>query len=386
MDLPDGFGLRSAGCEQKLCWKLRKSLYGLKQSGRNWNAMLHSFLVAQKLSQSDSDHCVYTRNEGSLIVIVIIWVDDIIVASNSNCMIDSIKDSLKQAFKMKDLGRISHFLGIDFEFRDGAIRINQSKFIEKIIKRFDMLDCKPRILPCDLCVANLTSVSSSNLKCAKLYREIIGSLIYVMSCTRPDLCYVVSRLSQFMNQPTEAHLNIAKNVLRYLKFTADYSLTFRKSSTIELFGFCDSDWAASESRKSISGYCFKLSSESAMVSWKSKVQSSVALSSCEAEYVAMSVAIQEIMFLRQLLNDFNVEVSVVGLRVDSQSAIAVAKNPVHHQRCKHIDTKYHFIRQEVQSGNVSLIYVQSQDNLADPFTKPVARPKLAKFLLGAGLL
>ena len=370
----------------KICWKLKKSLYGLKQSGRNWNSMFHSFLTAQGLEQSDSDHCVYTKHDGDLIVIIIIWVDDIIIASNDEQMIVNIKVSLKNTFKMKDLGQISNFLGIDFEISHDKIRINQSKSIDKMLKRFEMHDCKVKLTPCDPSVANLTDHDSQELENPRIYREIVGSLIYVMTCTRPDLCYVVSKLSQFMQRPTNAHLNIAKHVLRYLKGTLDYSLEFCKSKDLNLFGYCDSDWASSEDRKSISGYCFKLSDEGPLISWKSKKQNSVALSSCEAEYVALAFAVQEIKFLHQLLSDMNVPTrKPTNLFVDNQGAIALAKNPVHHQRCKHIDIKYHFVRHEIEERNISLTYIPSEENVADIFTKPLPRPKLSKLIKNVGL-
>ena len=385
LEEPDGYQTESTE-GKKIFWKLKKSLYGLKQSGRNWNHMLHEFFISREFSQSKSDHCLYSKHDGKSIVIIVIWVDDIMVASDSDLWIANVKAEFKDSFRMKDLGLISYFLGIDFLFSDGCISINQTKCIDKILKRFDMTDCKPKQFPCDASVANMSHQDSQELDNPRIYQEIVGSLIYLMSCTRPDLCYSVSKLSQFMHKPTQAHLNVAKDVIRYLKCTANYSLNFCKCHSLKLFGFCDSDWATSEDRKSISGYCFKLSNEGPLVSWRSKKQTSVALSSCEAEYVAISVAVQELKFLNQLLVDMTVELCrPTDLYVDNQGAIAIAKNPVQHQRCKHIDIKFHHVRSEIEQGNVNLIYIPSEQNLSDIFTKPVSKAKLQRFCSDLGL-
>ena len=197
-----------------------------------------------------------------------------------------------------------------------------------------------------------------------------------MICTRPDLCYIVSKLSQFMHKPTKFHLNAAKHVLRYLKGTKEYGLKFCKSNDpIQIVGYSDSDWGSSEDRKSISGYCFQLNDQSSFISWKSKKQATVALSSCEAEYIALTHCIQEAKFIKQLLTDLSFQ-SDITISVDNQGAIKLAQNPVFHERSKHIDIRHHFIRDEIASGNVKLVYVHTSENLADIFTKPVIHSKL----------
>ena len=210
-----------------------------------------------------------------------------------------------------------------------------------------------------------------------------GSLIYLITCSRSDLIYVVTVLSQHMSKPTAAHLNIAKHVLRYLKFTADHGIIFKASDKIHIEGFTDASWANADDRRSISGYCFSLSSGGALVSWKTKKQPIIALSSCESEYVAMTHGIQEAMFLKQLLIDLLVVCNPdqVYLHVDNMGAIDLGKNPVHHQRTKHVDIKYHFIRSKIQDGTVVLKYVPSKENVADIFTKPSTRMSLNKFVV-----
>ena len=263
--------------------------------------------------------------------------------------------------------------------------MSQAQYINKLLKKFNMEDSKPKQTVCDMNVNKLlgqtreTDKKTESMKIER-YREIVGSLIYIMTATRPDLCFIVTKLSQYLSMPDDTHMIIAKHVLRYLKATTFERLTFRKSvDNLSLSSFCDSDWGNSQDRKSITGYCFTLSNEGPLISWKSKKQQSVALSSCEAEYMAMSSATQEGKFLIALINDMNVNLHDFTLNCDNQGAIALSKNPVHHQRSKHIDIRYHFIRDEILKGHMKVQYVPSEENPADVFTKPVSRFKVQKF-------
>ena len=261
--------------------------------------------------------------------------------------------------------------------------MNQKVFLNEVLSRFGMGDCKPRSTPCEVNVNKMSTEGSVEVVDKRLYRKIVGSLIYAMSATRPDLGYVVTKLSQHLAKPTSAHLTMAKHVLRYVKGTLDHSLVFRKSSEpLKLTGYCDADWATSlDDRRSTTGYCFQLSPDGPMISWKSKKQSTVALSSCEAEYMALASATREAKFLLQLLRDMDGDQHTSAvMHADNQGALVLAKNPVHHQRSKHIDIRYHFIRNEVQIGALQLVYTPSDDNVADLFTKPPTCPKLRGFL------
>ena len=372
IEQPKGF-IKYDHLGNKLVFKLNKSIYGLKQSGRMWYNLLHDFLVEKGFVQSTSDYCVYTRKKGGSKVILIVWVDDIVVAGSTIECANEVKSMLSKRFNMKDFGSISNFLGIQFELEPDVIKMHQTNYAQKILEKFKMVECNAKSTPCDLSTVKIDfDHQSPILEDPGLFREIVGSLIYLMTCTRPDLCYVVTVLSQYMSKPTMAHLNLAKYVLRYIKGTINYGLVFTKSPTIGITGYTDASWANSIDRKSISGFCFKMSPDSALISWKSKKQPIVALSSCESEYVAMAYAIQEISFLQQLTGDMFVFQSPepVTLYVDNQGAIQLGKNPVYHQRSKHIDTRYHYIRSKISDGSVILEYVPSRDNVADMFTKP----------------
>ena len=233
-----------------------------------------------------------------------------------------------------------------------------------------MENCKPRQTPCEMklnCDPDKASSGCDN------YREIIGSLIYAMTCTRPDLCYVITLLSQHLASPSDELCVTLKHVLRYVKGTLDYELCFRKSAErLKLVGYSDASWGSSFDRMSITGYCFKLNDNGPAISWKSKKQPTVALSSCEAEYMALGAATQECLFLTQVLCDIdqNTQHEPVTIFEDNQGAIALVNNPVHHQRSKHIDIKYHFIRDVCDKGKINVVYLPTDEMVADIFTKP----------------
>ena len=385
VEQPQGYEVKTESNE-KLVWRLKKSLYGLKQSGRNWNAKFNAHLIEQGFVQSEVDPCVYIKHCKSSSdqtdehAIILIWVDDVIIATKSTPLLNNVKARLSLTFNMKDLGALSWFLGIQFSFTNEAITMSQTQYIKKLLSKFGMEECKPRFTPCDV---NLNKFCDEEADPAdeNLYKEIVGSLIYVMTATRPDLCYIVTRLSQYMTRPTKNHMIAAKHALRYLKATMNQGITYRKSgNTLKLVGACDADWGNCADRKSITGYTFMLSNDGPSISWKSKKQQTVALSTCEAEYMAMCAATQEGLYLNALLKDMLcAEQGAFTLYCDNQGTLAMSKNPIVQQRSKHIDIKYHFVRHHVQNGNVSVIYLPTTENFADLFTKPMGRQKMLMF-------
>ena len=378
MEQPEGFEVPSNSEEVLVC-KLNKSLYGLKQSGRNWNGMLHNFLSENNFIQSDVDNCVYVKQIDDKMIVIVIWVDDLIIGASNDLLLCETKNMLKERFKMKDMGKLSHFLGVDFEQGDSFVKVNQKEYICKVLERFGMSDCKPRSTPCELRVDNngVEPVDS------KTYREAVGCLIYAMICTRPDICWIITKLSQYLSKPLKEHWVAVKHVLRYLKCTLDYELCYRKCADgLTVIGYSDADWASStDDRRSTTGYCFSLTKTGPLISWKSRKQRTVALSSCEAEYMALSATVQESLYLIQLLKDISCEYQfgppvIFG---DNQGAIALSKNPVNRQRSKHIDVRYHFIRDEINNGKVIVQYCPTADMVADIMTKPVTKAKLENF-------
>ncbi|XP_070408090.1 uncharacterized protein [Nothobranchius furzeri] len=266
MEQPQGFHEGPNG-ERKMVWKLNKSTYGLKQSGRNRNQMLHGSLIKNGFVQRATDNCIYTYQSESESVIFLVWVDDITVAASHNNILKQVKTTLENLFQMKDLGQLTHFLGIDFVQTQDEIKMDQSKYIQKILERSGMSDCKTRVTPCET-KCDLTVEGDPTDP--KEYRAMVGSLIYIMTCTRPDICWIVSNLSRYMSDPRQKHVTAVKHVYRYLKGTQHYPLRYKRTeNTLERFGFSDADWANDPGdRKSVTGYCFSLHEDGAVVSWK----------------------------------------------------------------------------------------------------------------------
>ena len=373
---PEGF---VKGIQNDLVFKLKKSLYGLKQSGRNWNNTLDTFLKSEGFHRSVNDTCFYTKNN----IFLVHWVDDILIAAKP-CILKSVKASLEKRFKMKDLGKVSFFLGIEFESDTKTLSICQSRYISRVLTRFRMHDCKPRSTPCEMnpnqSMNHVTDSEPLNEQDLKTFRQIVGALIYIMVATRPDISFIVTRLSQFMSCAQQNHMIMARHVLRYLKGTMNDKMVFTKSTTLNITGFCDADWANGNDRKSITGYCFRITEKGPMISWNSRKQQTVALSSCEAEYMSLCSAVQEGKYLISFLNEIlDLNQISFDLSCDNQGAIALAKNPVNHKRSKHIDIKYHFVRDEIIMKRLCVKYISTEENVADILTKPVSSKRLNKF-------
>ena len=371
LEMPEGYERFDDG--RKLTCHLQKSIYGLKQSGRNWHELLTTYLNTLDFKQSENDPCLFIKsnNEKSFILI---WVDDILIATNEEKNIDLIKRNLKDNFKMDDRGELNWFLGMKFTREDSTYKINQSAYIDKILHKFNMSECNSSPTPA---IEGLQLQTLQDKATDFDYRGLVGSLLYLMLGTRPDIAWIVNRLSQHLNNPGQEHVNAAKHVLRYLKGTRDLGLGFTKFNIHTLTGYTDSDWASNtEDRKSTSGYLFKTTGP---ISWKTKRQPTVALSSTEAEYISLAEAIKEMIYLKRMIIDFDIQIEQTNIYCDNRGAIALSENPINHQRTKHIDIRYHFIRDYIKQNNCSLYHINSSDNLADALTKPLGKLKFKRF-------
>ena len=367
--------------DPNLCCKLRKALYGLKQAAFRWHATIVEFLVGQGLKQSVVDPCVFIRRLPSSTLIILIWVDDLIIAASDIVVMNTFKKNFGDTFKIKDLGVLNFFLGIEFNITNRYISLNQSFYIQTILNRFNMTEAQPRSLPCDPSIYDLLRQPSELMDNPTPYRELIGSLIYLMTCTRPDIAFTVTLLSRFMQKPTKMHFKLGRSVLQYLIGTKHYDLKYVKScKPLKLTGYSDSDWASDNDFQSISGFAFRLNEHSALVSWRSGKQSLVAASSCEAEYIALFHASSEAIFLRQLLAEFQeLPAQTVLIYGDNIGSITLAKHPAYHRKTRHINIKYHFIRKYVSNKSIALAYIPSRLNLADMATKPIKGPNIRNF-------
>ena len=324
-------------------------------------------------------------NDNTNIAYIVVWVDDILLAANTIHLLQRIKSTLETEFKMKDLGPISYFLGIEFKQTSENISMCQTYYIKNILSKFKMENCKPRSTPCE---ANLEVYKSNNNNSiheespSGTYREIVGSLVYAMTCSRPDLAWVVTKLSQHLANPNQADWMTIRHVLRYLKATADYKLVYRKSNDgLQLSTHSDSDWASEkEDRRSTTGYAITLNKEGPVIAWKSKKQHTVALSSCEAEYMALTHTTQELLFLDMLCRDFDINNKhPIMIHGDNQGSLDMVRNSSSNDRSKHIDIKHHFIRDNYSNGIIDVTYIPTGENLADLFTKASTKQKLNLF-------
>lgn len=359
-----------------LVCKLKRSLYGLKQSPRCWNWTLHSFLVDLGFVQIASDPCVYLSSEGEVSRCVLaVYVDDMIIAAKTLCQVNYVKRSLKRRFAVQDMGELHHFLGIQVVKNNGNIWIGQPLFIERTISKYRMEDANPSATPMDV-NSKLVKSSEEDELCDKmLYQSAVGSLMYLSVATRPDITYPVNTVAKFSAEPNQKHWTAVKRILRYLKGTPQLGLLYRQDGSGEIRGYSDADWAGDlDDRKSTSGYIFTLAG--AAISWRSKKQTCVALSTAEAEYVALAIAAQEVVWLRQLIQECeHRELGPTEIFEDNQAAISMSKNPTSHGRSKHVDIRYHYIRTQVEKGIVSLKYCPTEKNTADILTKALVSEK-----------
>jgi len=405
----------------KVC-KLRKALYGLKQAPRLWYYDIHTFLLAENMIQSESDTNLYYSSNSKLLILL--YVDDILLTGPSLPHIDYMKNKLRSHYRMSDLGPAKKYIGIEIERRHDYIIIHQQLFIQRLLVQYGMADCKGVSTPFEKNTRLCRTKDSANQMSSKMnetetqlpfstteYQSLVGSLQWLMIATRPDLAYPASTLGQFNSQPTLESIQAAKRVLRYLKSTYKYSLHFptqkgamsRQSlqrcpssttnePTLERpIGYTDSDWAGDQQdRKSTYGYVFTLFATA--VSWKSQKSSTVALSTTEAEYIGSCEASKEAIWITRLFHDIlpnqgqpSSSEEACLIYGDNQGAIALIENPQFHQRTKHIDIRYHFIRHAYQKNLIRLQYIPTSLMTADIFTKPLPRELHYRHMLGMGL-
>jgi hypothetical protein len=311
------------------------------------------------------------------ILVVLLWVDDLIICASELHTVDKFKKAISKRFKMKDLGKLSYILGMQVH-RDrakGTLELDQTAYIDQLLQRFGMADSKPVSTP--MC-QELTKIEPDGCEPDKEYMRAVGSLLYAAIVTRPDIQFMVQQVARHLQSSGEEHWAAVKRGLRYLKGTRQLAIRYSSDAEdpLRLKAYCDSDWGGDrDSRRSTTGYLTMVAG--GPVSWTSKLQATVALSSAEAEYMAASAATQEVLYLRQLLIDLkHPQMEATTLLVDNQGAIALAKNPVLHQRTKHIDIRYHFIREKLKRGDVLLAYVPTGEQLADILTKALDKNRI----------
>jgi hypothetical protein len=357
------------------CLRLLKSLYGLKQASRVWFQTLLAALLKIGFIQCVADTCLFFHKTS--VCYISIHVDDLLIATKNLSFKNKILKMLREIFKLTDLGLVKMYLGMNVTFTKDFIKVSQESYIGRLAERFGVTDSAPVRTPMaaglKLSKYDMPELGSEEqLEMSKKpYRGIIGSGLYAALGSRPDIAYMICALSRFNQNPARSHWKHARRVIKYLNTTKskglNYSRKFLNSLSVTILS--DSDWGSCEDdRRSVTGVVVKVAG--GPVAWSSRKQKTVALSSCEAEFLALSEAVKEALWLRQILIELGINFDdPVTIYVDNQAAIALSKNAVQHQRSKHIDIRYFRVRDEVEQGRIAVIYVPTGENTADLLTK-----------------
>ena len=381
MEQPEGFV--APGQEKKVC-KLVKSLYGLKQAPKQWHQKFDNVVLANGFKINECDKCIYVKNTVNGYVILCLYVDDMLIVGSDDEMIKSTKAMLSTRFDMKDMGLADVILGVKILRTSDGLVLSQSHYVDKILDKFSNDDSGVARTPIDV---NLHMSKNRGDSVSQLeYSRVIGSLMYLMSCTRLDIAYAVSKLSRYTSNPNGDHWKGIVRVLRYLRYTRDYGLHYIRYPAI-LEGYSDANWISDvKNSKSTSGYVFTLAG--AAISWKSSKQTVIARSIMESEFIAFDKCGEEAEWLRNFLEDiprWPKPVTAISINCDSQSAIGRAQNVMYNGKSRHIRRRHNTIRQLISTGVISVDYVKSKDNIADPLTKGLNRELVEKSSRGMGL-
>ena len=382
---PKGF---EQGDRQDLACLLNMALYGLVQSAYLWFEEFKEKLLLYGLVQSQHDDALFYDTARNLYVTV--YVDDVKVFCPESSTIDDLKVFLSKHYKLRDLGEVEWYLGMEINRTDGVIILTQTKYINDLLQKHGMQDCSPASTP--MMEARLKKAPDGYIcepQTLKEYQTLLGGIMHLMVITRPDLAYSISRLAEFSSNPTDDHWKVLKRVLRYLQGTKDLGLCYTRAPGLLSFSaWTDASWGEDpDDSRSTSGFVILLAS--GPVAYKSQKQQSVALSSTEAEYMGQTLAATNVMWVRGLLKELEIEGTVPKgatiIYADNQGAIKLAENPVFQKRSKHIAIRYHYIRDLIKQGDISLEYRSTKEMIADGLTKPLGPIAFKEFIKSLGL-
>jgi transposase InsO family protein len=367
--------------------RLRKALYGLRQAPRAWHERLKQELEGMGFTASGADPGLYTAQVQGTIVYVLVYVDDILVAASSLEAISWVKQQLAAAFDVRDLGEAAYFLGMRLVRDRGSrtLKLTQQRLATELVARYGLGEAKAKSTPMSSSVKLTKASQGSSLDTEQFgYSELVGSLLYLSVCTRPDIAQAVGALARYMSAPGMEHWNAAKGVLRYVAGTLDVGIVYG-SSQAGLQGFCDADYAGDlDTRRSTTGYVFTLAGGA--ISWSSRLQPTVAVSTTEAEYMAAAQAVKEGLWLRKLMNDLRWHTGVVSICSDNQGTLKLLKHPISSVRSKHIDVMHHFARERVARKEVAFEYCATDRMIADCLTKPLSEKQFSMCCVGMGVV
>ena len=376
MKLPPGYEDKTK--PHYLC-KLDKALYGLKQAPRAWYSRLCKKLQSLSFVPSKADTSLFFYKKGNYVIFMLVYVDDIIVASSSQEAVDALLRDLEKEFAIKDLGKLHYFLGIQVQRKKDELLMTQERYASEILQRVNMQLCKPVKTP--LCTTEKLSITSGTrlgVEDSTRYRSIVGALQY-LTLTRPDLSFAVNKVCQFLHSPTIVHWEAVKRILRYVQGTISLGIKITKSNSMLVSAFSDADWAGCpDDRRSTGGFAVFLGGN--LISWCARKQATVSRSSTEAEYKSLANATAEVMWVRKLLDELGIpHPRAACLWCDNIGATYLSANPVFHARTKHIEIDYHFVREQVAAKLLDIRFISTTDQLADGFTKALPENLMIKF-------
>ena len=366
--------------KEDMVYKLMHTIYGTMQGGHDWYETLSTSYDKMGYTTSRADPCVRIKKEDGNYTLTNTYTDDTNGASNNDEEIKRRKEEISKIWEIRDVGGTEYFLGmrVQQDLELGTVRLTQRPYWEHFLNRFSLTHVTPRNTPLPVGIVldnNMSPKTDSERKLMsdKPYRPVLGSVMWGQLATRPDLAFSVSLLARFQSNPGVDHWNALMHVVGYIKNTLDLGLTYSRDSDISPMAYVDADYGGCrDTRRSTSGYVFIMAGGA--VTWSSKRQATVALSTVEAEYVAMSRCAQQMLWMHSWLSEVEIEFTLPGvIKGDNRGAIALTKNTKDHGKVKHIDMRHHYIRELLKAGNISIEQVSSADNLADLFTKPLPR-------------
>src|SRR6266852_5279991 len=365
MRQPKGF---ADGSGRVCC--LKKTLYGLKQSGLEWNTEFDNKMRAKGYKRLRADPCVYTRSNTETTAIITVWVDDLLLFAESEKTMEDIKRDIRTEWETTDLGEPSKIVGIEISMSPGKVIISQKQSIQRILEKHGLADANSALMPLDPGTKILPNPDGNEGNWSNFYAQLIGELQFVANSTRPDIAYAVNRLASYTANPSMQHVAALKRVLRYLAGTRDLEITYKHApeSPESFEGYADTAYRNRDDGKSITGYVFVAAGGA--ITWRSNKQSVTAISTTEAEYIALWESGKEASWLRNLYNELGLtQQKPTMLNSNSTGVVSIAKDPLFHKRTKHIDSKYHWVQEKVQAGRFEVEYLPTTEQPADVLTK-----------------
>lgn len=374
MSQPDGFNDGSG----RFC-KLQKAIYGLKQASKMWYVKFTELMNNLNFEAMENEPCIFIRYANLCKIYVALYVDDVLICGDNISEINTIVDVMSNTFKMSKSGDLKEFLGISINLTQDFLTLDQESYILKLIAKFKMNECKPYDVPIQ---PKTTAADFETGKCFDgQYRELVGSLLYLSHVSRPDISFAINCLSQLQENPTEAAWIALKGILRYLKGTSNYKLIFKRKDFLnnKLSLYVDADWGSDyKDRKSITGYLIKFCNFPIM--WHCTKQKVIALSSTEAELIALCKGLQDLIWIDKVLKEAIKDNLNLTIFEDNLSCIKFVSNDGNQGRLKHLDIKLKFIRDEINKRNIELKYIPSELQIADILTKALAKVKFYELL------